>query len=70
MQIVRTKEAVEQRLVDKAAAAQKYNMPAENAPLPKKKAKLPAAAAVVMVMEVPCLTRTVVKKSLGSCKVF
>jgi len=46
MQIVRTKEAVEQRLVDKAAAAQKYSMPAENAPLPKKKAKLPAAAAV------------------------
>ena len=50
MQIVRTKEAMkeamEQRLVDKAAAAQKFNMPVENAPLPKKKAKLPAAAAV------------------------
>jgi len=50
MQIVRTKEAMkeamEQRLVDKAAAALKHNMPIENAPLPKKKAKLPAAAAV------------------------
>ena len=46
MQTVRTKEAAEQRLVDKAAAAQKFNMPVENAPLPKKKAKLPAAAAV------------------------
>ena len=55
MQIVRTKEAMkeamEQRLVDKAAAALKHNMPVENAPLPKKKAKLPAAAAAVPTYE-------------------
>ena len=46
MQTVRSKEAAEQRLVDKAAAAKKYDMPVENAPLPKKKPKLPVAAAV------------------------
>ena len=55
MQIVRTKEAMkeamEQRLVDKAAAALKHNMPIENAPLPKKKAKLPARGAAVPTYE-------------------
>ena len=48
MQTVRTKEAAEQRLVDKAAAAKKYDMPVEFAPLPKSSPKLPAPAAVVV----------------------
>ena len=48
MQTVRTKEAAEQRLVDKAAAAKKYDMPVEFAPLPKSSPKLPAPAVVVV----------------------
>ena len=46
MQTVRTKEAAEQRLVDKAAAAKKYDMPVEFAPLPKSSPKLPAPTVV------------------------